>query len=343
MLPTTEEMLMMRPPLAFIMARSTARLRRNTDLRLVASTSSHSSPVMRASSLSLVMPALFTRIETSPNCWRIAPSTCSVCAASLTFNAMPAPLTPAASRYPLIARAPVSLVAVPVTVAPCLPSSSAMAWPMPRLAPVTSAICPSSVMLRSLCEGGQSQLQRFAVVDGQGLLVGVDAFIQACQHLARCAFGVVGDASFAEFQHGLDPAHRRIQLAHQRVPDRRAVTVSRDIGIVQYRDDWRLHCNIGEIAAQLFRRALEQLAVRRHAHRQHDRALRTLGLGQLHAALHGGAVPGDHHLAGRIEIHRFQHLALRALGTHGAHRLVVQAEDRGDAAHPFRHRSEEHT
>src|SRR5574340_500797 len=311
MLPTTEPMLTMRPLLAFIIARSTARLRRNTDLRLVASTSSHSSSVMRASRLSRVMPALFTRIETSPNCWRIAPSTCSVCAASLTFNAMPAPLTPAASRYPLIARAPVSLVAVPITVAPCLPSSSAMAWPMPRLAPVTSAICPCSVMSVSLCECSQSLFQRFAVVDGQGLLVGVDAFVEPRQHLARRAFGVVGDALFAELQHGLDPAHRRIQLAHQRVPDRFAVAVSRDIGIVQYRDDRCLHRDIGEIAAQLFRRAFQQAAMRRHTHRQHDRALCAFGLGQLHTALYGGAVPGDHHLGRRVVVYRFQHFALR--------------------------------
>src|SRR5574340_1274324 len=109
-----------------------------------------------------------------------------------------------------MACAPASLVAVPITVAPCLPSSSAMAWPMPRLAPVTSAICPCSVMSVSLCECSQSQLQRFAVVDGQGLLVGVDALVQTGQHLARRAFGVVGDALLAEFQHGLDPAHRRI-------------------------------------------------------------------------------------------------------------------------------------
>src|SRR3989338_5941552 len=96
--------------------------------------------------------------------------------------------------------APASLVAVPITVAPCLPSSSAMAWPMPRLAPVTSAICPSSVMLRSLCKCSQSQLQRFAVVDGQSLLVGVNAFVQPGQHFARRAFDVVGDALPAEFQ-----------------------------------------------------------------------------------------------------------------------------------------------
>jgi hypothetical protein len=118
MLPTTEEMLMMRPLLAFIIARSTARLRRNTDLRLVASTSSHSSSDMRASRLSRVIPALFTRIVISPNRLRSSPSTCSVCAVSLTFRTMPAPLMPAASRYALIACAPLSLVAVPTTVAP---------------------------------------------------------------------------------------------------------------------------------------------------------------------------------------------------------------------------------
>src|SRR5574340_832583 len=114
-----------------------------------------------------------------------------------------------------MAWAPLSLVAVPITVAPCLPSSRAMAWPMPREAPVTNAICPCSVMSPlPLCEYSQCGFQRFAIVDGQGLLVGVDTLVQARQHLARRAFHVVGDALFAEGLNGLDPAHRRIQLAH---------------------------------------------------------------------------------------------------------------------------------
>src|SRR3970040_824330 len=106
-----------------------------------------------------------------------------------------------------MACAPLSLVAVPITVAPCFPSSSAIAWPMPREAPVTCGICPCSVMSPlPLCECSQYGFQRFAIVDGQGLLVGVDAFVESGQYLARGAFHVVGDALFAEGLHGLDPA-----------------------------------------------------------------------------------------------------------------------------------------
>src|SRR5512139_4131613 len=117
-----------------------------------------------------------------------------------------------------MACAPLSVVAVPITAAPCLPSSSAMAWPMPREAPVTSAICPCSVMSPlPLCECSQCGFQRLAVVDGHCLLVGVDAFVESGQHLARGAFHVMGDALLAEGLHRLDPAHWRIQLAHQRI------------------------------------------------------------------------------------------------------------------------------
>src|SRR5512133_297684 len=129
-----------------------------------------------------------------------------------------------------MACAPLSLVAVPITVAPCLPSSSAMAWPMPREAPVTSAICPCSVMSPlPLCECSQCGFERFAIVNGQGLLVGVDALVESGQYLARRAFHVVGDTLFAECLHGLDPAHRRIQLAHQRVLDLGGIAVGSDV------------------------------------------------------------------------------------------------------------------
>ena len=67
-------MLMMRPRRAFIMPRSTALLRRNTEPRFVAMTASQSSGFMRSSSVSRVMPALLTRMRhralRSPRCRR---------------------------------------------------------------------------------------------------------------------------------------------------------------------------------------------------------------------------------------------------------------------------------
>ena len=49
-----------------------------------------------------------------------------------------------AAAQPLIASAPAGVVAVPTTFAPAAASASAIARPMPRDAPVTSAHCPCS-------------------------------------------------------------------------------------------------------------------------------------------------------------------------------------------------------
>ncbi len=68
---------MMRPWRAFIMPRMTARDRRNTALRLVSMTASHSSSFMRRARLSRVMPALLTRMETAPNFFSISPISAS--------------------------------------------------------------------------------------------------------------------------------------------------------------------------------------------------------------------------------------------------------------------------
>src|SRR5258708_29499247 len=57
-------MLMMRPERAFIMPRNTALESRNTDLRLVSITASHSASFMRMARLSWAMPALLTRTDT---------------------------------------------------------------------------------------------------------------------------------------------------------------------------------------------------------------------------------------------------------------------------------------
>ena len=97
---------------------------------------------MRISSWSRVMPALLTRIETGANSLAIASTSASTAAPSQTSSTRPWP--PSAARRSPIAAAPFSLVAVPMTVAPRRARVSAMAAPMPRLAPVTRAISPAS-------------------------------------------------------------------------------------------------------------------------------------------------------------------------------------------------------
>ena len=64
---------------------------------------------------------------------------------NLLAQGMPSPRAPASRRYAEIAAAPASVVEVPTTLAPARASSSAIAFPMPRVAPVTRAVCPSSM------------------------------------------------------------------------------------------------------------------------------------------------------------------------------------------------------
>src|SRR5512139_3663863 len=204
-------MLMMRPQRAFIMPRITARERRNTDFRLVSMTSSQSASFMRSARLSRVMPALLTRIAIAPTSFSISASAASVCAISRTFITLPT--SPASA----IACAPASPVAVPTTLAPCFASSSAIARPIPREAPVTSATLPASISAPFHC--GERLLERGAVGGREALQLRLDALHQAREHLARAAFDDVRDALRGHAADDLDPAHRRRGLPHECVLD----------------------------------------------------------------------------------------------------------------------------
>ena len=65
---------------------------------------------------------------------------------------------------------------------------------------------------------------------------------------------------------------------------------------------------------ELLRGRAHQARMCRHAHRQqHARACAPRCLASSMRTLHRGSVAGDHHLAGRVEIDRLDHLALRSL------------------------------
>src|SRR5258705_4099879 len=200
-------MLMILPQRAFIMPRITARERRNTDLRLVSITSSQSASFMRSARLSRVMPALLTSTAMSPISFWMAASNASVCAVSRTFNTLP--IRPVSE----IALAPSSLVAVPMTLAPRLSSSTAIARPMPREAPVTSAIFPSSIS--APLHRGERRFQRSAVRGRNTLQLRIDALDQPREHLARAAFNDVRHALRRHGADGLHPAYRRRRLADE--------------------------------------------------------------------------------------------------------------------------------
>src|SRR5262249_9823139 len=140
--PYIEPMLMILPPWRAIIPGATARANRNMDVRFVASTASHSSSVTSTVFFSRMMPALLTRTSTAPS------------AASTSRTARPRSDALVTSSLTPVARPPRSRICSAVrsicsceraqhaTSAPAAPSASAIACPMPRLAPVTSATRP---------------------------------------------------------------------------------------------------------------------------------------------------------------------------------------------------------
>ena len=99
---------------------------------------------MRIAKLSWVIPALFTKIFKAPRSLTMLSINASQAAASFTFKTAPAP--PVGFNAASMSLAPDSLVAVPITTAPCFANSIAIARPIPRDAPVTKAICPVNVL-----------------------------------------------------------------------------------------------------------------------------------------------------------------------------------------------------
>mmetsp|Transcript_63358 Transcript_63358/g.159788 ORF Transcript_63358/g.159788 Transcript_63358/m.159788 type:complete len:246 (+) Transcript_63358:466-1203(+) len=134
-------MLMIRPQRFLVMPLRTALVIRNTELRFVLMTSSHCASFIRIISVSFVMPALFTRMSTPPNSSSTALMTAATLSGSTTSSFMPLPFKSPPKRS-LMASAPPSEVAVPMTVAPAEANFSAIAAPIPREAPVTKATLP---------------------------------------------------------------------------------------------------------------------------------------------------------------------------------------------------------
>src|SRR6195256_3897054 len=179
------------PQRAFIMPRSTARDSRNTARRLVSITSSQSASFMRSARLSGVMPALFTRIRTSPNSFWIDSTSASHWAASLTSRTLPMAGTFCA---------PASLVAVPITFAP-------------RRSPALP--CPRAWS----CSGHRLQrlLERSPVGERERLHFGMNAPGQRREHFSRSALDDVRRTLPHHPLDGLHPPHGRRRLADQRI------------------------------------------------------------------------------------------------------------------------------
>src|SRR5262249_42439638 len=156
---------------------------------------------MRIRSWSRVMPALFTRIVMTPNSFATSSISASTAPGSVTLSRRPTP--PCTASAAPIASAPASDVAVPTTFAPSAARRFAIAAPMPRLAPVTSATSPLNVPVISFSRSGARLRQGRVQVRGRrrraALELLVDTADEAGQHLARTALDEVGGVEALQF------------------------------------------------------------------------------------------------------------------------------------------------
>src|SRR5471032_2258221 len=117
---------------------------------------------------------------------------------------------PCSLRVAAIRSAPEAEVAVPMTTAPRRPSSRAIAWPIPRLAPVTSATLPCRLMQASpdsdqRCTGGSERVWGIEV--GCRHAFGA-TLVQTGQHFARTTFYQLGRAFGGQRLDRFNPAYR---------------------------------------------------------------------------------------------------------------------------------------
>src|SRR5207249_9159038 len=137
--PATEVTLMILPARCRIITRPTACEKRNTPVRFVATIASHSDRGRSSSGERIRYPALLTRISMRPNALRVCATAPSTCRASPTSHATASARRPSARTRPATGSSASLRRLHTTTSAPTRASSTAIARPIPWLAPVTIA------------------------------------------------------------------------------------------------------------------------------------------------------------------------------------------------------------
>src|SRR5687768_7824246 len=286
-------MQMIRPLRWRIIGFSTACVRANAAVRLVASTASQSSRFMRSINWSLVMPALFTSTSRRP-CRSSAPDTSrSIAPASETSTAAASAFPPAAA-IASIASAALLPRAAPITVAPCAASFPAIARPMPREAPVTSATRPDKSIIsfsgrarpripaRLLAGPGmpRSALSQAALEGRQPVLVldavhgdaAIDLLDQAGEHRAGTQFDERPRAVRDEAFHHIFPANRRRYLPDERFDRLGGAALRLRIDVGDDGEGWIVRREGAQLGSETVLGGLHQGAMKRRGHRERHHA-----------------------------------------------------------------------
>ena len=200
-------------------------------------------------------------------------------------------------RVAVSSAAPASLVAVPTTRAPAAARARAMAWPMPREAPVTSATSFSSMLTTPSCrtlapvaasaaaDVARSSSARQARSARRSMRRLRPVSTLPGPHSMSCAMAVGRQRA-----HGVLPAHRARQLPHQQCADVIRLLMRGGIHRADVADRGlaRAARRAGAPQSVAPPRPI-RLRVRGHAHRQHHGALGTRRLAGLDGALDRGA------------------------------------------------------
>src|SRR5579871_3189070 len=193
-----------------------------------------------------------------PSAPTISLKAASTAAASATSNRLATAEPPAATTAATASPAATSLaVKLTTTLAPARPRATAMARPMPRDAPVTTAIFPVSSgmdpILPRICPERHNAVRIARRVHGQRRRDPTD---EAGEHVPRAELDRARDAHRHQPLDRLFPAHgcghlTREQLAH---PNRILVGLRLDVG--DDRHAGRRDVDAGELGGELLRRRL---------------------------------------------------------------------------------------
>src|SRR5271170_5666413 len=161
--------------------------------------------------------------------------------------------------------APSSLVAVPIICAPAAPNAPAIAWPMPRDAPLTSAT--SLLSITASCGRAQRGANRFGVFQSRATDFAArrNTAIEASEHFARAAFEQLRGAATYYLEHCFGPAHRTGQLFAEQLADLVRITVLARIDCTYISVARRLKSHGRKVRLEPFRSRKHQARMRRHA------------------------------------------------------------------------------
>src|SRR5690348_4391668 len=339
-MPTTLVMLMIRPQRRLIIPRAACLVTRKAPFRLVFRTVSQSSSPIRNNKLSRVVPALLTTTSMRPKSFSTAATVVSTCCASLTSQPYPRPPPPPSPPLPSDAAASRALAtSLPSTATrePTRASPWAMACPIPRLPPVTTATFPvRSIFMRS--RRVQEPRDLVGGSKGRDTRRRHDAAQQTREH------GAGADLDEARLRarelggalHARDPADRGGELIGEEA--------ARACGVAD-----RLRGRVGDDGergvakrralegdAQLVRRRRHEGRVERAAHVQGNDALRPARLAELSGPQDGGGIARDDGLVGTVEVRGHgDGAAARRLTAGGFDLRRREPQDRGHGAGPL--------